>query len=126
MLGVVEMVVTAWNNGGHNASGAGYGFGVRCEDRWQFDRSWESVQIELPGRLEPVKISINKKSFWENCPELISNDIGLWLIKNRYVDKNGNPLWPKYHPPKFMLKRVCCSHFALTGRNDKWGPTSLL
>jgi hypothetical protein len=43
------MTVTAWNNGSHRPSGAGYGLKVSPHDRdTYFQPEWVSVIIELP------------------------------------------------------------------------------
>lgn len=72
------MIVTAWNNGSHNESGAGYGLKVPYSDRNQyFKRVWGTVLLELEGYPHLVEVNIRKKSFWEGtCRELIRKDIG--------------------------------------------------
>tara|TARA_B110001469_G_C9497172_1_gene248460 strand:- start:86 stop:430 length:345 start_codon:yes stop_codon:yes gene_type:complete len=92
------MIVTAWNNGACSPSGAGYGFKIRKEDVFEhFIQSWDSVLLDLPGLEERIEVKIKKKSFWENCNELISKEIGKWLTSNNHAP------WPKGHPPKFEL-----------------------
>lgn len=92
------MEVTAWNNGEHHVSGAGYGLKVAPADRDLFFRkSWESVVVVLPNGDE-VDFNIAKDSFWsDTCRELISKTLGQWLIRN------GHAPWPKGSPPKFQL-----------------------
>lgn len=44
------MKATAWNNGQHHPSGAGYGIKFTAADRDHFfRREWESIQLEVPG-----------------------------------------------------------------------------
>jgi hypothetical protein len=91
--------VVAWNNGAHHASGAGYGLKMSAADRdAHIRREWGVVELYLPGRAEPARVNVNKESLWSgNCRELISREIGMWLIKNRMAP------WPNGNPPKFEL-----------------------
>ena len=95
------MRVTAWNNGSHHPSGAGYGLKVSVRDRdTYFDPGAESVTIRLPNGKEIVP-NTAKASFWsDTCRELIHNEIGRWLIDDGYAP------WPKGSPPKFDLSKV--------------------
>ena len=105
-----EMKVTAWNNGKHHASGAGYGLKVQQasdRDRY-FRRKCSQVFVALPRQTDPVKINIDKDSFWNGCRELISRDIGKWLRDNGYAP------WKSGHPPKFQLKKVGERNFELS------------
>jgi hypothetical protein len=43
-----------------------------------FQKASPDVQIELPSDVTTI-VSISK-SFWKNCSELRSQDIGLWMI----------------------------------------------
>ena len=99
------MKVAAWNNGAFQTTGAGYGLrlGSGARDRG-FDRSWKDVMLDLPnGRLGlSVKLS---RSFWRDCPELRSAEIGQWLITI------GHPRWPRDKPPLFTLTQVSGNHF---------------
>jgi hypothetical protein len=91
-------VVVAWNNGSHHRSGAGYGFKMSEGDRDTYlNREWGAVELHLGGA-EPARVNIDKASLWGNsCRELISREIGQWLI-NR-----GLAPWPNGSPPKFRL-----------------------
>ncbi len=102
------MIVTAWNNGKHNKSGAGYGLKVSVQDRdANFSRAWDSVTIKLPDGTQ-VASNINKSSFWrDKCRELINKEFGHWLIDNGYAP------WQKGRPPKFELTRVSDNQFRL-------------
>ena len=54
------IIVTAWNNGKHHESGAGYGFKLNATDRdREIDRSWKSVVVELPNSVK-VEANIDK------------------------------------------------------------------
>lgn len=92
------MIVTAWNNGSPHESGAGYGLKVSIEDRNRyFDRMAKKITIELPSGSR-FDVNTAKKSFWSaTCRELISKEIGEWLLQNGFAP------WPKGHPPKFIL-----------------------
>ncbi len=96
------MIWTAWVNGTPSASGSGYGLKVPITDRDRyFDRSWDKVTIELPtesGSIE-AETNVKKASFWNNtCHELISKDIGQWLLICRLAP------WPKGKPPKLEVE----------------------
>jgi hypothetical protein len=93
------MEITAWNNGSHNSSGAGYGFKLSLEDRnLYFDKEWPSIYLKLLGVSNPIEINISKDSFWGNtCIELISKEIGMWLRSRGFAP------WPKGNPPKFEM-----------------------
>lgn len=83
------MIWTAWNNGEHHQSGAGYGMKVSIEDRDRyFKRSWNTALIELPSDkgFVTAEASVAKKSFWgPQCREMICSDIGRWLRDEGYV-----------------------------------------
>ena len=102
------MKVTAWNNGSHHASGAGYGLKVAHTDRDRFfQKSWKSVVIVLPNG-EEFDVNIAKDSFWsDTCRELISNKLGKWLIQNNHTP------WPKGSPPRFELSVMSDNRFSL-------------
>lgn len=93
-------VASAWNNGSHHSSGAGYGLKVSASDRDRyFDRRWGMVELHLPTLGEPVRVNIDKDSFWSgNCRELISREIGQWL------QKIGKAPWPNGSPPRVALR----------------------
>ncbi len=94
------MRVTAWNNGSPTISGAGYGVKIAATDRDRhFRRDWKAVVLYLEGETQPVSINVEKKSFWStSCRELISAEIGRWLIKNDLAP------WPKGYPPELELE----------------------
>lgn len=98
------MVWTAWNNGQHHESGAGYGFKVPAPDRdAMFARHWNTVILELPNGVDTViaTANIDKDSFWTgDCRELISQTIGTWLRGHDYAP------WPPRDPPKFEVTHV--------------------
>jgi len=94
------MIVTAWNNGQPYATGAGYGLKISRADRdLYFRREWKSVFVVLEGETRLVEINIAKASLWgSTCRELISAEVGRWLIKN------GLAPWPKGQPPELTLE----------------------
>lgn len=96
------MKVTAWNNGANSKTGSGYGFKISIEDRQKyFSEQWQTIDLLLPKLDKPISININKSSFWnKTCRELISQDIGKWLLSNDHAP------WPKGMPPKFELLHV--------------------
>lgn len=102
------MIVTAWNNGAHHDSGAGYGLKVDRSDRdTYFLRVWGVAVIELPNAAL-VEVNIDKDSFWnDKCRELISMEIGRWLRQT------GLPPWPDQKPPKLLLEPAGGNRFRL-------------
>lgn len=102
--------VTAWNNGQHCRSGAGYGLKLAAGDRDRlFDRAWKGVVLKLPGGRDEISVNIAKLSFWDaSCSELIHKEIGRWLLDA------GLAPWPYRHPPKFDLERVGERQFRVT------------
>ena len=102
------MQVTAWNNGKHHPTGAGYGIKIASSDRNRyFKKSWKSVFVRLPNGTK-VEVNTDKASFWnESCRELISTEIGQWLIENKKAP------WPSGLPPKFYLKLKSERQFTL-------------
>jgi hypothetical protein len=104
------MKVKAWNNGSHHADGNGYGLKIDARDRDAFfRREWKTILLELEGESSPVKVNIDKDSFWnDTCRELISVRIGKWLIKNRLAP------WIKGNPPVLTLTQIEGSRFRLT------------
>ncbi len=104
------MIVTAWNNGDHWKSGAGYGVKLDASDRDRFfRRDWKSIYLSLEGSSKVIEVNIAKPSFWGiTCRELISVEIGRWLIRNGLVP------WTKGNPPKLSLKQIDGNRFLLT------------
>lgn len=107
--GGIFMKVTAWNNGNYQPSGAGYGVRVTYQDRQTyFNPNWQTVILDISGGSHQVPINVGKKSFWtKTCGELISIEIGKWLIQN------GFGSWPKNNPPKFTLMHRGLNRFEL-------------
>jgi hypothetical protein len=103
------MEVTAWNNGEHRSTGAGYGIKVNAIDRDRyFQRSWKTVFVSLPGNEREIEVNISKLSFWGDiCRELINREFGRWLLENGYAP------WPSGTPPKFHLHHTSGNHFRL-------------
>lgn len=103
------MEVTAWNNGSHHSTGAGYGFKVLADDRDKyFQRSWRTVFVSLPRVEGTVEVNVAKPSFWgSSCRELINREFGRWLIENGYAP------WRSGAPPKFQLRHTEGNHFRL-------------
>jgi hypothetical protein len=107
------MIWTAWNNGSHSDSGAGYGFKVPARDRDKvFRREWPSVVIELPtvnGYLE-AEVNIAKDSFWNrSCRELINKTLGQWLRQAKLAP------WHPHVPPKFEVEVIARARFRVKG-----------
>jgi len=103
------MIVTAWNNGSWHESGAGFGLKVDREDRNKyFIREWGVVEIVFGVADTPATVNIDKDSFWnQTCRELISKEIGCWLIRS------GLAPWTPDHPPKFRLTPIGENQFRL-------------
>lgn len=112
------MLLTAWNNGAHHLSGAGYGLKMSAltRDRY-FNQSWATITLELPGQSDPVEIDISKKSFWSStCRELVSQDIGKWLISNNYAP------WIPGLAPQFLPEKVGEQRFRLIEDSEERFP----
>ena len=94
-------LTTAWNNGGWNRSGAGYGLKISVADRDRhFDRGWNTVTLRLIGARtsRAAEANVAKPSFWSPiCRELIKAEIGRWFIEN------GFARWPRGTPPRFWM-----------------------
>jgi hypothetical protein len=103
----IEMIVTAWNNGKHHKSGAGYGLKLTINDREKyFHREWYYVIIRFGDSNQETKVNIKKLSFWgDACRELINIDIGKWFLKQ------GMAPWPKGLPPKLRLEPISGNMF---------------
>ena len=108
------MIWTAWNNGKNHKTGAGYGLKIPLADRDpHFDRRWRTVFIELPSGKSHITVEANvaKDSFWgAQCRELISRDIGRWLIDE------GHAPWPEGSPPNFEAVLLADRRFRVKGR----------
>ena len=93
-----RIIATAWNNGRHHPSGAGYGLKIPSHDRDQYyRREWGTVELIGVTDLS-IKVNIDKEAFWnDTCRELISAPIGRWMISNALAP------WPERRPPSFTL-----------------------
>lgn len=85
-----EFTVTTWDNGKPNLqTGSGLGLKVAAADRdIYFSRKYQNVKINLDDQIGFVVVNIDKESFWADCSELISYEIGVWLIENNYATWN--------------------------------------
>lgn len=103
------MIVTAWNNGQHYASGAGYGLRVTAADRDRFfDPDAGSAVLELEGWDTPITVNTDKASFWgPRCRELIAREIGRWLRRR------GLAPWPSGRPPRLLMQPLARNRFAV-------------
>jgi hypothetical protein len=97
----MSLMCSAWNNGKHHESGAGYGLKLSMEGRDRhFKKAWRTVKFLLPveGGFKTVELNIDKPSFWNTaCREVTSKEIGEWLLAS------GLAPWPKGSPPKFEI-----------------------
>lgn len=107
------MIAIAWNNGSHSPDGNGYGIKINVQDRDRYFRAeWKTILLTLEGEPGILEININKPSFWNStCRELISVDIGRWLIKH------GLAPWLKGNPPKLILTQLEGNKFRLSTKN---------
>ena len=107
------LIVSAWNNGEHHESGAGYGLEISAADRdAYFNPNWQSVilEIQLDDRVIDAEVNVMKKFFWDpNCGELIKKEIGRWIIGQGYAR------WPRGHPPRIELIPVGGRRFSIRG-----------
>jgi hypothetical protein len=92
------MTCSAWKGGT---------FGIRvgkANVHKYFQKNWSSIVVIIDGRTHLFNLS---KTFWNNCPEIRSNAIGVWL------HKHGLDCWPKGKPPKVKLMRLSSNKFKL-------------
>jgi len=90
-------VATAWVNGSHNNPRASYGLKVRAPDRDRyFMKEWRAIRLLLPNGVT-ADVNVAKGSFWSDCRELISQEIGEWLLASKLAP------WPSRRPPRFVL-----------------------
>ncbi|MBA4383443.1 MAG: hypothetical protein C0410_01780 [Anaerolinea sp.] len=103
------MIVTAWNNGKHHRSGAGYGLKITIPDRDKyFKREWQYVIIRYSDSNQEAKVNIEKQSFWgDACRELINIDIGKWFLQKSIAP------WLKGSLPKLRLEPISDNVFLL-------------
>lgn len=103
------MIVKAWNNGEHKASGAGYGVKLSVDDRDSFfDQKWDKVFVTLPNGIK-VEANVKKASFWnKTCRELINKKFGEW-----FIEQNLAP-WVSGKPPEFKLIPQADNFFVLS------------
>jgi len=107
------MIVTGWNNGSFHESGAGYGIRLNADDRDRFfQRDWKTALLEIEDTKDVVEVNVAKPSFWgATCKELISIELGRWLIRNKLAP------WRKGSPPKLSLIPVEGNRFLLKKLN---------
>lgn len=103
-----SITVTAWNNGKHFSTGAGYGIEIRAKDRDKyFDTNWKKVILQLDRHPRDLEINITG-SFWAKCAELRSKDIGIWLIENKKAP------WQEGRPPKMVMELIKDNKFKIS------------
>jgi len=112
----MSLIWKAWRNSArHTRSGAGYGLRIPISDRDRlFAKEWKTVYLELPidGGYNEVEVNINKPSFWNGtCRELISHQIGRWLIAKRLAP------WPKGRPPRIHVEHAGARRFRVKGHS---------
>ena len=98
------MIVSTWKSG----SGS-FGIKIALDDRERFfDKDWSSVTLTLEGSEQPIKVNVDKDSFWTpTCGELISKEIKAWF------KENGLDTWPIRKPHRLELKSISGNHFLL-------------
>ena len=91
------MRATAWSNGHPSSSGGGYGLRIGKGDRDRyFAHAWDRVDVAFDdGNRTTVAIS---RSFWGNCSELRSAEIGRWLLRETLAP------WPRGNPPSVVVE----------------------
>jgi hypothetical protein len=107
---------SAWNNGAHHASGAGYGLKVTPGDRDRhFRPEWRQIELAVPGEgTATVPLS---ESFWRRCTELRSAAVGRWLRRT------GQAPWEDGAPPQFELVPLHGATFAVRDGATGSGPS---
>jgi len=104
-----SFTVTVWHNGNPSKTGSGYGLKISIDDRdTYFKKSAKSVVLHLSGQTGTISVNTDKSSFWSPiCRELVSKDIGAWLIAN----KMGK--WARWSPPKLTMISLGNNEFRL-------------
>ena len=99
------MKVAAWNNGAFQTTGAGTAcvLGLATGTVALIDRG-RTLILDLPNGRLGLRVKLSR-SFWRDCPELRSAEIGQWLITI------GHPRWRRGKPPLFTLTQVSGNHF---------------
>lgn len=102
-----KMIVTAWNNGKHYPTGAGYGIKIKIKDRKAyFNKRWKYLVLILEGQDYGIRVNIDKKSFWDSvCGELCHKEVGLWLRENFKIP------WKKSSPYKLIMEHIRNNRF---------------
>ena len=103
------MIVTAWNNGQHHATGAGYGVKINAVTAIGISAtSGDRSYLNWKARISLLRsILISRPFGMKYASELIKKEVGLWLLLN------GLAPWPKYHPPKLCLEPIGERRFRL-------------
>ena len=75
-------------------------------------------KVELAGHQAPVCCRITP-TFWEDCPELRSAEIGRWMVRR------GDQPWAKRKPPRYEAELVATDEAAvrirIVGRVENHG-----
>ena len=100
-----KITVSAWNNGKHDPRGNGYGIRVGKNNRYLFERNWESIELSIEGS-DFFQVPITP-GFWRNCPEFRSTKIGEWFINKRLAP------WELGQTPKLSLTKIDGNKFKL-------------
>jgi len=97
------------------STGSGYGLKISVQDRDKFfKKSYKQAVLHLEGQSQPIEINIDKPSFWDgNCRELVSKEIGQWLIKNKLSD------WEIGQPPRLNMIFLGENNFQLKREREK-------
>ncbi|MGO2129182.1 MAG: hypothetical protein ACTH4U_10610 [Pseudoalteromonas prydzensis] len=103
----MKFVITAWRSGRVNhLTGAGFGLRIPKNIRRDFfSKEWQFIYIRTHSETFKVNITLG---FWNECNEVRSPKIGLWLI-----DNNLNS-WSNGRPPKISLEYLGNQTFYLS------------
>jgi hypothetical protein len=88
---------SSWDNGSPDY-GTGTGLGLRIDQSYQaviFNSNFNNINLYHNGELIAKNVNVSNK----NCRELISKEIGLWLIKNKWHK------WPTGQPYRFKISQ---------------------
>jgi hypothetical protein len=111
----LKIIGKGWYTGPRNYNtGAGFGISISKIDRDKlFAKEWKFVILKLDGFRKEIRINIDKPSFWNECPELIKAEIGVWFKENGVMN------WPKYHPPQVEIEQIKNNYFKVKLLNNK-------
>ena len=106
------MKVSAWKDRGRNDTDTNCAFGLNVgkPNRRTYFEGLAKVEIDIDGQLH--LFSLQRKTFWDTCPELRDEDTTGTPIRN-WLERHKCLTWPKGNPPRFELTHLKNERFRL-------------